>query len=78
MNRAILAYEFGVEIYVLLIILGILALIILSILGKFFSLWFQAYVSGTPIPLFNLIGMSLRKIPPASLSMPGSTSLRRD
>jgi uncharacterized protein YqfA (UPF0365 family) len=38
--------------------------VLLSILGKFISLWFQAFVSGTPIPLFNIIGMSLRKIPP--------------
>ena len=52
------------EYYFLLIVLGIIAIIVLSILGKFFSLWFQAYVSGTPIPLFNIIGMSLRKIPP--------------
>jgi len=56
--------EIGVEFYFLFIILGIVALILLSILGKFISLWFQAYVSGTPIPLFNIIGMSLRKIPP--------------
>lgn len=56
--------EVGVEFYFLFIILGIVALILLSILGKFISLWFQAYVSGTPIPLFNIIGMSLRRIPP--------------
>lgn len=52
------------EFYFLLIALAIIAIIILSILGRFISLWFQAFVSGTPIPLFNLIGMSLRKIPP--------------
>ena len=56
--------NFSMEFYFLLIVLGIIALIILSILGRFISLWFQAFVSGTPIPLFNLIGMSLRKIPP--------------
>jgi uncharacterized protein YqfA (UPF0365 family) len=54
----------SVEFYFVLIVFGILAIIILSILGRFISLWFQAFVSGTPIPLFNLIGMSLRKIPP--------------
>jgi len=54
----------GVEIYFLFIVLAIVALILLSILGKFISLWFQAFVSGTPIPLLNIIGMSLRKIPP--------------
>lgn len=54
----------GIEIYFLIIVLGILALIVLGIIGKFISLWFQAFVSGTPISLFNIIGMSLRKIPP--------------
>ncbi|MDF2577515.1 MAG: hypothetical protein K0S74_999 [Chlamydiales bacterium] len=38
-------------------------IIILSIVGKYISLWFQAFVSGTPISLFNIIGISLRKIP---------------
>ena len=52
------------EWYFLFIVLGIIAIILLSIIGKFLSLWFQAFVSGTPIPLFNIIGMSLRKIPP--------------
>jgi uncharacterized protein YqfA (UPF0365 family) len=54
----------GPEIYLLLIVLGIIALILLTIIGKFISLWFQAFVSGTPISLFNIVGMSLRKIPP--------------
>lgn len=54
----------GLQFYFLFIALAILALIILSIMGKFISLWFQAFVSGTPISLFNIIGMSLRKIPP--------------
>lgn len=52
------------EYYFLVFLLAIVAIIILSILGRFISLWFQAFVSGTPIPLFNIIGMSLRKIPP--------------
>lgn len=58
------ASSFGVEFYFLTVIIAIVLIIILSILGKFISLWFQAFVSGTPIPLFNIIGMSLRKIPP--------------
>lgn len=65
MNQPIiLAAEVGMEFYFLFIVLAIIVIIILSILGKFISLWFQAFVSGTPIPLFNIIGMSLRKIPP--------------
>src|ERR1700735_4088615 len=61
---AILAADFNLEFSFLFIILAIVLVILLSILGKFISLWFQAFVSGTPIPLFNIIGMSLRKIPP--------------
>lgn len=59
-----LASELSVEFYFVVIILAIIVIILLSIVGKFISLWFQAFVSGTPIPLFNIIGMSLRKIPP--------------
>lgn len=55
--------EIGMEFYFLFVILAIVIIIVLSILAKFLSLWFQAFVSGTPIPLFNIIGMSLRKIP---------------
>lgn len=55
------------ELYLLFIVLAVVGIILLSILGKFISLWFQAFVSGTPIPLFNIIGMSLRKIPPREI-----------
>ncbi|QVL56833.1 MAG: flotillin-like protein FloA [Simkaniaceae bacterium] len=51
-------------IYALIILMGIVGLIFIFILGKYIKLWFQAFVSGTPISLFNIIGMSLRKIPP--------------
>ncbi|MBM4062268.1 MAG: UPF0365 family protein [Planctomycetes bacterium] len=44
----------------LLVLLGILVLILL----KFISLWVQAYMSGTRIGLFQLVGMSLRKVEP--------------
>lgn len=60
----LLAADFDIQFYFLFVILAIIAVILLSILGKFISLWFQAFVSGTPISLFNIIGMSLRKIPP--------------
>ena len=63
MTPSILA-QVGMELYFVVFILGIVALVLLSIVGKFISLWFQAFVSGTPIPLFNIIGMALRKIPP--------------
>lgn len=64
MNLTPIVAEVGMEFYFLFFIVAIVVIILLSILGKFLSLWFQAFVSGTPIPLFNIIGMSLRKIPP--------------
>lgn len=51
------------EFYFLVVVVAIVLIAILSIVGKFISLWFQAFVSGTPIALFNIIGMSMRKIP---------------
>ena len=51
-------------IYALIIIFAIILLVLFIIVGKFVKLWFQAFVSGTPISIFNIIGMSLRKIPP--------------
>jgi uncharacterized protein YqfA (UPF0365 family) len=54
----------GIEVYALIFVAAIILIILLSIIGGFISLWFQAFVSGTPIPLFNIIGMKLRKIPP--------------
>lgn len=57
----------GSGIYFLLLVAAFFAIVLFFVLGKFISLWFQAYVSGTPIPLFNIIGMSLRKIPPRTI-----------
>src|SRR5574338_275023 len=56
-----------IELSLLLIVVGIIAVILVVMLGRFISLWFQAFVSGTPIGLFNIIGMSLRKIPPRTI-----------
>jgi len=47
----------------LFVLLGIGAVIALMT-TRFISLSFQAFVSGTPISFFNIVGMSLRKIPP--------------
>ncbi|MEX1012144.1 MAG: flotillin-like protein FloA [Waddliaceae bacterium] len=55
------------QLYFIFILLALFALVILGIMGKFVSLWFQAFVSGTPIPFFQIIGMSLRKIPPRDI-----------
>lgn len=48
--------------FLVFFIIVVSAILMLSI-ARFLSLWFQALVSGTPISLFNIIGMSLRKIP---------------
>ena len=57
----------NLQVYFLILIIVVVSIVILSILGRFISLWFQAFVSGTPISLFNIIGMSLRKIPPREI-----------
>jgi uncharacterized protein YqfA (UPF0365 family) len=62
-----IAVNLGLESYFLLVILGIAALVLIAILAKFIGLWFQAFVSGTPISLFNIVGMSMRKIPPRTI-----------
>lgn len=64
MNLMIPFAELSFEFYSLTVVSAIVLLVLLSIMGKFISLWFQALVSGTPIPLINIVGMSLRKIPP--------------
>jgi uncharacterized protein YqfA (UPF0365 family) len=53
----------GFSVSIIVFFLVLVAIVVLSILGRFISLWFQAIVSGTPISLFNIVGMSLRKIP---------------
>jgi uncharacterized protein YqfA (UPF0365 family) len=63
LNQLLLG-EVGLEYNILFIVIAVIALIILSILGKYIKLWFQTFVSGTPISPFNIVGMSLRKIPP--------------
>jgi uncharacterized protein YqfA (UPF0365 family) len=64
MIMSVFGADFNIEFSFFFIIIAIFLIIILAIAGKFISLWFQAFVSGTPIPLFNIIGMSMRKIPP--------------
>lgn len=48
---------------VLCIGIGVVGLVLFLMLFRYVGLWFQAFVSGTPISLFNIIGMSLRKNP---------------
>lgn len=49
---------------ILFFFITLILIIFLGIITRFIGLWFRAFVSGTPISIFNIIGMSLRKIPP--------------
>lgn len=53
-----------VSIMLLLVIFLLFALIIfLCLVAKYLNFWFQALVTGTPISMYNIIGISMRKIP---------------
>jgi uncharacterized protein YqfA (UPF0365 family) len=56
--------DLGIGFTVVIFLLALIALVLFMVMARYISLWFQAFVSGTPISLFNIIGMSLRKIPP--------------
>ena len=47
--------------YWLLILIAIVALVII---GQFFNLWFQAFLSGAPVSFIDLVGMKFRKVDP--------------
>lgn len=55
--------EIGFSFSIFVFVIVILGIVMISILGRFVSLWFQAFVSGAPVAFFSIIGMSLRKIP---------------
>jgi uncharacterized protein YqfA (UPF0365 family) len=57
-------WNMGLGFTVVIFALAVIALILFTMMTRFISLWFQAFVSGTPISLFNIVGMTLRKIPP--------------
>lgn len=46
---------------------AIFGVILLLVVWRYIGLWFQAFVSGTPISLLNIMGMSMRKIPPRTI-----------
>jgi uncharacterized protein YqfA (UPF0365 family) len=46
---------------------GVVLLIVLFMIGQFFSLWLQALVSGAPVNLVGLIMMKLRKVDPRTI-----------
>jgi uncharacterized protein YqfA (UPF0365 family) len=49
----------------ILIAAGIVALIVLYYMGKYLSLWFQAYLSGAHISLLDIVIMRFRRVHPS-------------
>ena len=47
---------------VVIVVVGLVALTVLFIIGQFFKLWLQAYMSKASVGIWDLIGMSLRKV----------------
>src|SRR5262245_60586649 len=47
---------------IFLVLGGVVVLVFLFILLKFFKLWIQAYFSKADVTLFSLVGMWLRKV----------------
>jgi uncharacterized protein YqfA (UPF0365 family) len=45
-----------------LVFVLVLFLVLLAVLVPFFKLWFQAFLSGRPISVAQLLGMRLRKV----------------
>ena len=46
------------------IVLGVIAFVLIITFVSFFSVWIRAFMSQAYVGFFNLIGMSLRKVPP--------------
>ena len=50
--------------YVITAIVVIIAIVAVVIIGQFFNLWFQAFLSGAPVSFIDLVGMKFRKVDP--------------
>jgi len=50
--------------WVVLAIAVIIVLVLLAVIGRFVKLWIQAYFAQADVKMFDLIGMSLRKVDP--------------
>ncbi|MFO8043499.1 MAG: flotillin-like protein FloA [Alkalispirochaeta sp.] len=60
-----MGFDMGIEMIILYVVLGLLALGLIFIFVRFFGLWFRALLSGAPVPITRIIGMWLRKVDPA-------------
>lgn len=59
--------EWSTGFYLVILIVGVIGVSLFAMIGRLVGLWFQALVSGTRVSLLNIIGMSLRKIPPRTI-----------
>ena len=50
--------------YVVVAVVVIIAIVAVVIIGQFFNLWFQAFLSGAPVSFIDLVGMKFRKVDP--------------
>jgi uncharacterized protein YqfA (UPF0365 family) len=48
--------------WILLLIGGVVALVAILVIGQFFTLWLQAFMAGSNVTMWSLIGMRLRKV----------------
>jgi uncharacterized protein YqfA (UPF0365 family) len=49
----------------ILVVAALVILVLAAVVFQFVNLWVQAWLSGAPVSLFALVGMRLRKVPPA-------------
>ena len=49
---------------IIVVFAGIIILAFVFIFIRFFGIWFRALLSGAPVGLLRLVGMSLRKVKP--------------
>ncbi|MCC6909274.1 MAG: flotillin-like protein FloA [Phycisphaerales bacterium] len=50
--------------WVVLGVVVIFSIVVLVIIGQFFNLWFQAFLSGASVSFIDLVGMKFRKVDP--------------
>ncbi|MSR28554.1 MAG: UPF0365 family protein [Phycisphaerales bacterium] len=53
--------------WVALAVIAVIGLVILLVIGQYIQLWLQAWLSGAPVSLLDLIMMRLRKVNPSSI-----------
>src|SRR5829696_3163799 len=51
----------------ILVVLLIVILVVIAVLWRFIGLYIRAWISGASVGMFDLIGMSLRKVNPVAI-----------